>query len=196
MKIVKGLTLLSASMMLAACGSSSDSDSIAPPAYSFESVVNSSTESSVSYFGQSTRHALIAELKALIGSEELYQVSQDEAGQVAVLAKLKSVYAAGTVNESDFGKNLVEQNLYTGAADTPTESSISLKTSGTSLMQSDFALMSSGKNLMDKMAGQDNALTQPFFGWTTPATIDTGKDDAVDSVRDVPHSLVLEWLVK
>jgi len=193
MKLVKGLTLLSASVMLAACGSSSDDDSIAPPAYSFESVVNSSTESSVSYFGQSTRHALITELKALIGSDELYVVSQDEAGRAAVIAKLKSVYAAGTIDNSDSGKNLVEQNLYTGADASPTESSIGLQSSGTTLLQSDFSLMSSGKNLMSKMAGQDNALTQAFFGWTAPATIDSGKDDAVDNVRDVPHSLVLEW---
>jgi hypothetical protein len=193
MKLIKGITLLSASMMLAACGSSSDSDPIATPAYSFESVVNGSTESSVSYFGQATRHALITELKALIGSEELYEVSQNDAGQAAVIAKLKSVYAAGTIDNSDSGKNLVEENLYTGADATPTGSSISLKSTGTSLLQFDFSLMSSGKNLMAKMAGQDNALTQPFFGWTTPATIDMGKDTEVDNIQDVPHSLVLEW---
>lgn len=197
MKLIKGIALVSAASLLAACGSDDDTV-IPPPAYSFSSVVDGTSESSVSYSGQATRHALISELKALIGSEELYNVSQDEAGKSAVLERLMRVYAGGSYDSENVtpytADSLITKNLYTDSTQNPTEVNISLKSDGVTLKQSDYTEMSSKKILLDKMAGQDNDLSQPFFGWTTPVTIDEGKQGSgIDNERDVPHSLILEW---
>jgi len=181
MKLVKGLTLLSASVMLAACGSSSD-DSIDPPAYSFTSKIDA-TESSVSYSGQATRQLLINDLKALIGTADLYDVTQDAAGKTEVLERLNRIYAVGTKEVT--GKlNLMDENVFDGDVEA-TPVSISVE-APLVLTQTDYSALSSDKNLQSKIAGQDNDLTNAFVGWDV--TISGEQTD-----NDRPDLLIQTW---
>jgi hypothetical protein len=179
MTLIKGLALITAASLLVACGSDNDKG-ISAPAYSFTSVVDDSGVSAVSYSGQATRHLLINELKAVIGSDELQQVASKQ----AALDMLNQVYLVGT-KSSDNVYSLAEENLYTGdQAATPV--SVSLKSEGTSLKQADFSVLSGGKNLKGKLAGQDNDLTQAFIGWDITLT-------GEQTENDKPDLLIQQW---
>jgi len=187
MKFVKGLTLLSASMMLAACGSSSDSEEapivIAPATYNFDSKVTAEV-TSVSYSGQATRQLLINDLKALIGTADLYTVSQDEAGKIEVLERLNRIYAVGTGTVE--GKlNLIDENVFDGDVEvTPVSVSVEAPLA---LTQQDYSALSGDKNLQGKIAGQDNDLTNPFVGWEG-IVLAEGQTD-----NDLPDLLIQSW---
>jgi hypothetical protein len=174
MKLLKGLALVSSVTLLAACGSDSDDATIPAPAYSFTSVVDNTGTSAVSYSGQATRHQLINELKALIGSDELQQVASKQ----DALDMLNQVYLVGT-NGTDTIYSLAEQDLYT-EAQAASAVTLSLNSEGTNLKQSDYADLSGGKNLQGKMAGQDNDLTQSFIGWSITLTGDQTDNDKPD----------------
>jgi hypothetical protein len=181
MKLIKGITLLSASMMLAACGSDSD-DTIAPPAYSFNSKVDT-TKSSVSYSGQATRQLLISDLKALIGTADLYDVTQDQAGKDEVLERLNRVYAVGT-KDIDGKLSLSDENVFDGDIEaTPVSISVN---SPLVLTQQSYSDLSGDKNLQGKIAGQDNDLTNPFVGWDVVIS-----GDQTDRSR--PDLLIQSW---
>jgi len=194
MKIVKGLTLLSASMMLAACGSSSDSEEApivnAPATYNFDSKVTAEA-SSVSYSGQATRQLLISDLKALIGSSDLYTQAQTTleasgaaAAKTEVLERLNRIYAVGT--ETVEGKlNLIDENVFDGDVEvTPVSLSVEAPLA---LTQQDYSALSGDKNLQGKIAGQDNDLTNPFVGWEG-IVLAEGQTD-----NDLPDLLIQSW---
>lgn len=191
MKLVKGISVLSAAILLAACGGddNDDDNSLSVPAtYTFESKLIPG-DSSVSHSGQATRHILISELKALIGSGEL----QLAADRDAALTMLNAVYAKGT---TDTTGNLTSTNVYTGGAEA-TSVGISVKSKDASdnlltLVQTDYSLVSGDKNLQGKMAGKDNLLTNAdFIGWN----ITTTGDDLVkgEGVNAAPELLIQQW---
>jgi len=186
MKLVKGLTLLSASVMLAACGSSSDSDDApvvnAPTTYNFTSKVTAD-ESAVSYSGQATRQLLLNDLKALISTADLYDVTQDAAGKAEVLERLNRIYAVGT-NEVDGKVNLIDENVFDGDVEA-TPVSISVGDTLT-LTQADYSVLSGDKNLQGKIAGQDNDLTNTFVGWDVTIT-------GEQTDNDRPDLLIQSW---
>ena len=183
MKLVKGLTLLSASIMLAACGSSSDDEQPSvPTTYNFESKVTAGA-ASVSYSGQATRQLLINDLKALIGSDDLYAVTQDAAGKAIVLERLNRIYAVGTKTVE--GKlNLTDNNVFNGGAEV-TPLSISVQ-APLVLTQIDYSDLSAGKNLQGKLAGQDNDLSHAFVGWDVALS-------AAQTDNDRPDLLIQSW---
>lgn len=196
MKLVKGVTLLSAAMMLAACGSSSSSDDEDPASvstYSFESKVNAG-ESSVSHSGQSTRHLLINELKSFIASDELKAATTKE----AALFELNRIYATG-VNSAVEG-TLYDVNVYGAGTSTDISNPLSEQQieDGLTLVQTTFQDVSDDKNLKGKMAGCDNDLSQEegFIGWTIPLDelIDCGQDEEVVlDDQDKAHTLIQIW---
>lgn len=199
MKLVKGLSVLSAAIILAACGGGDDTKTVEKEVLvnaedrgltgntSTYAFANDAGASTVSYTGQGTRHLLINELKAYIASDE-FLMSADKA---TALASLNFIYETGTISG---GNDLTNKNVYTDASEaTPVGTSV--KTEGASLTQADFSDLSGGKALKEKMAGQDQPLTNgEFFGWTlaTPAPVG---DDAVkgQGVNATPHLLVQEW---
>jgi len=186
MKLVKGLTLLSASVMLAACGSSSDSDDApvvnAPTTYNFTSKVTAD-EPAVSYSGQATRQLLINDLKALISTDDLYDVTQDAAGKAEVLERLNRVYAVGTKEVANT-VNLIDENVFDGDVEaTPVSISVEAPLVVTQL---DYSVLSSDKNLQGKIAGQDNELTNTFVGWDIDLA--EGQTD-----NDRPDLLIQTW---
>ncbi|MGK0475333.1 MAG: hypothetical protein ACJAYV_000991 [Oleispira sp.] len=192
MKLVKGLSILSAAILLAACGSgsssSSDSDSdkgdnTALNVYDFPSKLISG-DSSVSHSGQATRHILINEIKNLIASDEF----QSAADKATALGMLNDVYAKGT---KDTIGNLISTNVYT-AGQEATLVNVSIKTENATLKQVDYSDVSDDKNLQGKIAGKDNLLSAgEFIGWDV---ITTG-DDAVkgEGVNAAPELLIQEW---
>ena len=94
MKLVKGLSVLSAAILLAACGSDSKDKDEAPSVqntYDFPSLLISG-DSSVSHSGQASRHALISEIKKLISSDEF----QGAADKATALSMLNAIYVKGT----------------------------------------------------------------------------------------------------
>jgi Domain of unknown function (DUF4856) len=188
MKLIKGLSVLSAAILLAACGGDDDDNNKATPSvlntYDFPSQIIAG-DSSVSHEGQATRHILISELKKLIGSSDFQDVGGDK--QTA-LNKLNAIYAAGTKDDVN---NLINNDVYLGGL-TATEVGISLKTDGATLKQTDYTLVSSGKNLKGKMAGQDNLLTHgEFIGWTVATTgSDLTKGEGVNAA---PDALIQTW---
>ncbi|MEH6450968.1 MAG: DUF4856 domain-containing protein [Oleispira sp.] len=193
MKLVKGLSVLSAAILLAACGGDDDNDnkdvSLSVPAtYTFESKLIPG-DSSVSHSGQASRHILISELKSLIGSTKL----QEAADRDSVLLMLNAVYAKGT---KDTTGNLITTNVYTGGAEaTPVSvsvKSVSAEEVTLDLVQADFSLVSGDKNLQGKMAGKDNLLTNAeFIGWDVTTT----GDDLVkgEGINAVPELLIQQW---
>jgi len=194
MKLVKGVTLLSAAMMLAACGSSSsDSEDApvvnAPDTYNFTSKIDTA-ESSVSYSGQATRQLLINDLKALISTADLYNVSQDAEGKAEVLERLNRIYANGTKTVVTPALNLIEKNVFDGDAEaTPVSIFVGdTLVLGESLAndRDDYSELSSDKNLAGKIAGQDNDLTNEFIGWDV-----TPSDEQSDN--DKPDLLIQTW---
>jgi hypothetical protein len=187
MKLVKGLSVLSAAILLAACGGDSkDKDEVLPSVkntYDFPSLLISG-DSSVSHSGQASRHALISEIKKLISSDEF----QGAADKATALGMLNAVYEKGT---KDTTGNLISTNVYT-AAQEATPVGVSIKTTDAVLKQSDYSLVSGDKNLKGKMAGQDNLLTHSeFIGWTVATT----GDDAVkgEGINSAPDLLIQEW---
>lgn len=186
MKLVKGISVLSAAILLAACGGDDkDDNSLSVPAtYTFASKVDSTAETSVSHSGQATRHILISELKKLIASDDL----QNAADRDAALAMLNAIYAKGT---KDVTGNLITTNAYTGGLEA-TPVGVSVKTENATLAQYDYSLVSGDKNLQGKIAGKDNLLTNSeFIGWD----IVTTGDDAVkgEGVNSAPELLVQQW---
>jgi hypothetical protein len=185
MKLMKGISVLSAAILLAACGGSSDSDDepTALNTYDFPSKLISG-DSSVSHSGQASRHALISELKKLISSDEF----QGAADKATALGMLNAVYAKGT---TDTTGNLISTNVYTSASEA-TPVGVSIKTADATLKQSDYSDISGDKNLQGKMAGQDNLLTHDeFIGWSVATT----GDDAVkgEGINSAPDLLIQEW---
>ena len=186
MKLVKGISVLSAAILLAACGgddNDKDNSLSVPATYTFESKLIPG-DSSVSHSGQASRHILISELKSLIGSDAL----QNAADKNTALAMLNAVYAKGT---KDTTGNLISTDVYSGGAEA-TPVSISLKTANATLVQSDFSEVSGDKNLQGKIAGTDNLLTNAaFIGWD----ITTTGDDSVkgEGRNAAPELLVQQW---
>ena len=200
MKLVKGVTLLSAAMMLAACGSSSSSDDEDPAqaqtTYSFESKLKAG-ESAVSHSGQSTRHLLINELKTFIKSTELKAAaSADDA-----LLELNRIYATGV--DSNTAGSLYNTNVYGTGASTDISNVLTDQqiTDGLTHLQTSFQDVSDNKNLKGKMAGCDNNFSQEdgFIGWSIAqeALVDCGQDDvAVLNEQDKAHTLVQIWFAQ
>ncbi|MCJ8296631.1 MAG: DUF4856 domain-containing protein, partial [Colwellia sp.] len=142
--------------------------------YGFMSKVGDTTQSSVSYGGQSARHALIAELKHYIGKGGL-QADLDNGDlttKADVIAKLNSLYNA-------------DENSWDA-----------LNITFTTAKQTKFSeLSSSYKSLKDKVAGQDTGgqhkdWSTEFAGWgakgsTTPVDlIDTYFQQIADIAID------------
>jgi hypothetical protein len=191
MKLVQGITILSAAIVLAACGGdnkNNDQGLLVPTTYSFDSKLIAG-DSSVSHSGQASRHILLNELKHLIASDELQAVASKE----AALAKLNAIYAKGTTDENG---NLVRTNVYTnGAEATPVNTGVKSKDANGALLglkQADFSEVSADKNLQGKMAGKDNLLTHgEFIGW---AVTTTGDDQVKgEGVNAAPELLVQQW---
>ncbi|GGY48473.1 hypothetical protein GCM10011297_21790 [Bacterioplanes sanyensis] len=184
MKLVKGISVLSAAILLAACGSDDDNDSdnnnngtTVPATYTFESQVIAG-ESSVSYGGQVARNALINELKALIGSPLLTsELGSNDSVEEAVLEKLNLIYKVGTSTPDGQTYNLTSQNAYTLAVE---ETPVGISVAEGSLLQAGYGDLSSDKNLQGKMAGIDNPLAMgEFVGWDIAADSDNAKPDAL-----------------
>jgi len=153
-----------------------------PATYNFTSKVTDGV-TSVSYSGQATRHLLIMDLKALIGTADLYDVTQDEAGKEEVLERLNRIYAVGTKTVA--GKlNLIDENVFDGDMEA-TPVSISVE-APLVLTQTDYSALSGDKNLQGKIAGQDNDLTNTFVGWDV--TITEAQTD-----NDRPEVLIQSW---
>ena len=192
MKTIKGLSVLSAAIMLAACGGKDNDDNNSqasslnvPATYSFESKLQGhSGDSSVATSGQITRHLLISELKTYIGSEQL----QIETVKEDALNKLKRIFAVGTTDDAN---NLKTTNLYTdGVAATVIST---LKDSDKD--QTTFADVSGDKKLVNKMAGQDNDMTHDeFVGWDS-LIIPTGDNSKKkEGINNGPKLLMEQWL--
>ncbi len=194
MKLIKGLTLLSASMMLAACGSSSD-DSTSNPltTYTFDSKVTPGS-SAVSNTGQTTRHLLINEITQYVKSSDFQSLSDASIAE----AKLNRIYATGV--KSSVVNSLGKQNVYTDATEA-TPISITPKDDSLQLLQTDFNSVSDGKNLQSKLAGCDNDFSQTdLIGWTIDQQnlIECGQKLADDEVavldnQDKAHTLIQQW---
>ena len=184
MKLIKGIALLSSAAVLTGCfldDSDDDGEQApvvnAPVNYEFTSKIDS--YSSVSHSGQASRHILINELKALIGSDDLQGLSEADA-----LAKLNKVYSLGT-KDSDSEENLTEVNVYTDAVEA-TPISITPTVGTDELIQMDFSAISGDKNLEGKIAGQDNDLTNSFIGWDVAIS-------GAETDNDRPNLLIKEW---
>jgi len=130
--------------------------------YGFMSKVGDTANSSVSYGGQVTRHALIAELKHYIGKGGL-QADIDGnnfADKAAVLAKLNSFYNRGGDIEAD------REASWDGFAITFTDAKQTL-----------FSELGSYKSLKDKIAGNDASGQHKdwnngaFSGWGAQGSI-------------------------
>lgn len=181
MKLIKGVALVSALGMLAACGSSSDSDEEQPAqktTYTFPSKLVEG-ESSVSYTGQQARQLLIGELKSFIASDALQLNFAGTTEQAK--ADLMRIYTTGV---SDSGTSLVDVNVYgTGSV---TDISISVD-SPLTLAQEDYAdvyTAAGKKDLEEKVAGFDNTLSKAeFIGWAVTA----------DTEDEKPNALLQSW---
>lgn len=203
MKLVKGISVLSAAILLAACGGDDDNDndnSLSVPAtYTFESKLIPG-DSSVSHSGQATRHILISELKKLIGSDELQNVASKD----AAMALLYKVYNVGTY--TDEVGDLTEFNIYDDSA-SATPVGISVKSTqgdpevALELVQADYTDVSSGKNLQYKLAGVDNSLTHgEFIGWDVAASSfeipdGTGYEN-ITGENSKPNALLTDWFLQ
>jgi len=180
MKLVKGLTLLSASVMLAACGSSSDDEAGVnyPSTYAFESKLTAGV-SSVKITGQAARQILIGELKNATGNAEISE------------ADLGTIYAGGS-------SELKDDNIYAADDGTGTPVYISAP-DGLTLVQTSYTDVYDGagsKDLDSKTAGCDNELsTTQFIGWdVTLVDCGTDKNDDAVNYHDAPYSLMQEWI--
>jgi hypothetical protein len=188
MKLIKGISVLSAAILLAACGGD-DNKSSALNTYEFPSKLISG-DSSVSHSGQATRHTLISEIKNLIASDEF----QSAADKATALGMLNAVYAKGT---TDTTGNLISTNVYS-AAQEATKVNVSIKTADATLKQLDYSDVSGGKNLQLKMAGIDNSLSAgDFIGWDIAAStfeyVKSGETVTIEGERSKPNALIQQW---
>lgn len=186
MKHMKHTALLSAAILLSACGGSDNNDNkdgdkdtgvLAPLTYEYASRV-SPDQSSVSYSGQVARNVMIDELKRLVASAQLASDLGDNTDvEVAVLKKLEQVYAVGTSDVDGQTYNLTTQNAYTLAVGaTP----VGISVVDGVLEEQNYTDISGDKNLKSKMAGIDNALSfSEFVGWDITADTERAKPDAL-----------------
>lgn len=178
MKLIKGLTLITAAGMLAACGSDSDGEAPInyPSTYAFDSKVVDG-ESSVKFTGQAARQLLISELKAATGDSEVTE------------AELQAIYDQGVTY-------LQGQNIYTAAGTGSTAVPVSAETEFT-LVQADYADVFTGagsKKLSDKTAGCDNDLSADrFIGWTV-GTLEACDGTSTPTYHDSAFTLMNEWI--
>ncbi|MGK0443128.1 MAG: hypothetical protein ACJA1U_000050 [Bermanella sp.] len=206
MKLIKGVALVSALGMLAACGSSSDSDEdnneVQTATYTFPSKLIEG-ESSVNYTGQTARQLLIGELKSFISSDAL-QV--DFTGTAAeAKAELMRIYTTGV---SDDGTSLVDVNIYGSGVVTDISITVDAPLTLEQVNYADVYDAASKKDLEEKIAGFDNTLSMDqFIGWTVVgtedekpnallqswfdeiATLATDGDDTTTYVNDAGHDL-------
>jgi len=182
MKLVKGLTLLSASVMLAACGSSSDDEAGVsyPSTYEFVSKLEDG-QSSVKISGQAARQILIGEMKNAAGVAGITK------------ADLEAIYTGGS--EALKGENIYGANTGDG---TPIHISAP---DGVFFAQLHYTHVFSNaggqKRLSDKTAGCDNDLSATqFIGWNVTTLVDCGTSKNEDEVNyhDAPYSLMAEWI--
>jgi hypothetical protein len=166
--------------------------------YAFMSKVGDETASSVSYGGQITRHALIAELKHYIGSEggltadvaSFKTTPFDFTTKAGIVAKLNSIYHRDKNDWDGFEINF------------------------TSAKQATFADLGSYKSLKDKIAGNDasgqhkdwngdkneagfyNGENIAFAGWSTWDEAD-GLVPAEGVIpQKTPHGLVQQYFAQ
>ena len=194
MKQMKALAVAISAALLAACGgdsSSSDNNTVtAPKTYNFPSKVDANADSSVSYSGQVARNAMINELKVLMTNAQL---ASELGGELsvgdAVAKKLALVYEGGTTggNGNTGDADLTNKNAYTLAAQVTTVG-LSKGTPESVFEEADYGDISTGKKLIDKIAGKDNDLARgEFIGWN----IITEADVAAENGK--PNMLVQQW---
>lgn len=183
MKLIKGLTLITAAGMLTACGSDSDGEAPInyPSTYAFDSKVVDG-ESSVKFTGQAARQLLISELKK--AADEDYEATVTQ-------AELEGIYATGT-------SYLSGRDIYTASANTDTTAVPVSAEANFTLVQADYADVFDGadsKKLSNKTAGCDNDLSAgQFIGWNVTTLVDCGDNDTTVDFQDAPYSLMLEWI--
>ena len=160
--------------------------------YEFKSKVDDATMSSVAYGGQTTRHALIAELKHYIGGGGLEDyLANNVYTKEEVVQKLNDIYNRG----GDIKEN--RTNSWDGFAITFTDAK-----------QKTFADLGSYKSLKDKVAGNDakgqhklwngesdeNGLYTgnniAFSGWSTWGDVPVFVPAEGAIPRQTPHGLV------
>ena len=160
------LSTLALSIALAGCGSDNDSNSsgtsaldiTVPETYLFTSQFEDfADESSVSYSGQIARQVLIEDLKALISSTELTEITDRQ----EALDKLNSLYSS---ENSD-----IDATAYTFD-----------KTDVTLTPSPTYGDISTGKDIKGKLAGEDNDLRHgDLKGWATGLDADPSSDEFV-----------------
>lgn len=159
---------LLASLGLAACGGSSDDedggpDLQVPDTYSFES--RFSSDSSVAYSGQVARQVLIADLRTEIDNE-LGERIDSNPSSVDTEAEVRTIL----------------DSYYDGGTDDLSANDLLLSTTPQTL-QDTYGDISTGKNLTDKIAGNDDVTDHAdwdnggFVGWSVSS----------------PEALVIEW---
>ena len=178
MKLIKGISILSAAVLLAACGSDDDDDNDPAPTYNFQSKLIDDA-SSVSYSGQVARNTMINELKSLIGSDQLAVTTGGASVEDTINTKLGLIYEEGTRSVKTGNDDLTNKDAYTLAA-TATEVNLSGKGEVT-FSAPDYTTISSDKNLKGKIAGMDNDLARgEFIGWTfADGVAESDKADAL-----------------
>ncbi len=201
MKLIKGLSVLSAAILLAACGgddNNNDNSLSVPTTYSFDSKLIAG-DSSVSHSGQATRHILINELKKLIDSSDL----QNAADIDSAMNMLDTVYGKGTY---DVVGNLTTTNVYAASSEA-TPVGITVKSTqgdpavALELVQTDYTDVSSGKNLKYKLAGVDNDLTHSeFIGWDVAGySFEVPDGDGYKTIsgeNSKPNALLNQWFLQ
>lgn len=184
MKLIKGIAIASAAAALAACGGDDNDNNDSnggsvqgPQTYTFPSKLTAG-ESSVSYSGQVARNTLINELKVLMTNTQLASELGGEASVgTAVTKKLALVYEGGTAggNDNTGDADLTNKNAYTLAAQV-TPVGLAKKTPEAEFEEADYGDISTGKNLIGKIAGKDNALARgEFIGWNIVAEDENDK---------------------
>lgn len=194
MKQMKALAVAISAALLAACGgdsSSSDNNTVTTPkTYNFPSKVDPSADSSVSYSGQVARNAMINELKVLMTNAQLAsELGDEQSVGDAVAKKLALVYEGGTTggNGNTDDADLTNKNAYTLAAQVTTVG-LSKGTPESVFEEADYGDISTGKNLIGKLAGKDNDLARgEFIGWNIITEFD------VSSENSKPDMLVQQW---
>ncbi|MCH2158682.1 MAG: DUF4856 domain-containing protein [Oleiphilaceae bacterium] len=156
MKKTFTLSAMALSVAFAGCSSSDGGGSSAQPAYSFESQFEAG-ESSISYSGQTARQVLISDLKSLIaGDFATATVASD------VLDELNALYDANSGGDIDNTNYLLTKGAET-LSPGPT-----------------YGDISTGKDLKEKIAGEDNSLRHTTLrGWATGLDANPTPDEFV-----------------
>jgi len=193
MKLIKGIALVSAAGLLAACGSDDDDSGVSyPSTYQFESKVDAG-ESSVKFTGQATRQLLISEMKKAVKDAEVTN------------AELLSIFTDGTTALSSD----VTGDIYGTGSGIGADVNVSAPDDFT-LVQPDYGTIFNGENndsskaagavaLDNKMAGCDNPLNNDqFIGWDMTGLLqECGQgfeEPAVLNGNDAPYSLMRAWI--